>query len=103
MKKNNSYNKSNILKSAWRFYRANKASNMSEAFTMAWANAKAVKALADANGEIRTYSGWQEVGKVVRHGEICKLRLNLYACTKSGKYMTCFFTPSQVCDIDEQD
>lgn len=58
------YNLRNIMRAAWRLYRAGTAS-FSLALRMAWSNEKARHAVQEAAGiaeETHTWAGWKQLG-----------------------------------------
>lgn len=99
------YNMKNIMKSAWKFVKANRANGMDEALRMAWYNAKLVVAAQEKHEtELRTHTEWKEVGRVVIHGQHCVEQIVVNdSKTKNGKRTLSFFTYEQTCPIEEQD
>lgn len=93
------YNLRNIMRAAWRFYRAGTVS-FSLALRMAWSNEKARHAAQEAVGiaeETHTWAGWKQLGYEVRH-ESKALYQTIIADpdTKSDTRKTSYFGRSQV-------
>ena len=106
MKKTTKFNKREIMRNAWRFVK--KAGyDLSTALRLAWANAKKViREILESgiNETLRTYIGWQNVGKEVIHGQKTVLQIVLPDPTKkNGRTIISYFTQTQVTELGTQD
>ena len=93
------YNLSQIMSTAWRFFRKG-IQSFAVALRMAWANAKAHNKAKEAAGiteETHTWAGWRNLGYEVAHGSSALYKAIFSdPATKSGARVTCYFGASQV-------
>lgn len=98
------YDKKEIMKKAWELFKANRyGHDFGICLRYAWKDAREVKALADANGEIRTYKGWNFFGREVRHGEKNIGQVIVFdPKTKTGTRTISFFKYEQTVELGTQ-
>ena len=97
------YNKANIMKDAWTFFKANRYGTFGECLRRAWANAKAFVKANEENGEARTWFGWTLFGREVIHGETGKIKFTITdPKTKNGTRAITLFTLAQTCEAGTQ-
>lgn len=101
------YELKDIMTNAWRIRRKHNV-DMSEALHRAWQCVKLdrentlriieASSHAGVSQGCRTWSGWREMGFMVRHGERCKFQVTLLAPSKGdgATYIASFFTADQV-------
>ena len=91
------YDCKKIMKAAWRLFKAHTAA-FADCLRRAW---KAAKANAErirkaANGlTVRTWYGWREIGRRVRHGQHAVFQIDLLKADGSN-YRASFFTDEQL-------
>ncbi len=93
------YNLSQIMRTAWGFFRKGVAS-FAEALRMAWSNAKSHNTAKEAAGiaeETHTWYGWRQLGYEVIHESKCLYQAVIAdPATKSGTRKMSYFGMSQV-------
>lgn len=97
------YNLSSIMSAAWKIFRKG-VESFAKALRMAWANAKARNAAAEAAGiseEVHSWSGWKHLGYEVAHGSKALFKATTAdPATKSGSRIVAYFGASQVQPIE---
>lgn len=100
-----------IMSRAWRLFRANGEISFREALHRSWMSEKAVsvnaarieaaKVEAGISEEVRTWSGWKEIGREVIHGSKALFGCDLiWGSRGDGKvYKARFFGLSQTAEI----
>lgn len=97
------YNKANIMKDAWTFFKANRYGTFGECLRRAWANAKAFVKVNAENGTVRTWYGWTLFGREVIHGQHAVAKAVITdPKTKAGTRVVAFFTEEQTCEAGTQ-
>ena len=90
------YNKSDIMKNAWKMFK-NGFAEFSECLKKSWENAKIIlDGLKEFTEEVHTWYGWKMLGFMVKHGSE-----NVKQIIINGKTLS-FFTKSQVEPITEE-
>lgn len=97
------YNRRNVMTKAHKLFRDGRYGTFANCLTLAWADEKAVVAVREQFGEVRTWFGWTTVGREVWHGEhaVVKVIVN-DPTTKTGTRKLPFFTFEQTCELGEQ-
>lgn len=98
------YNKTNIMKNAWVFFRTNRYGTFANCLRRAWADAKAEKNVKDEHGEAtKTYYAWTLFGREVIHGQKAVAKITVTdPRTKNGTRVIAFFTEAQTCELGTQ-
>ena len=97
------YNKANIMKDAWKFFKANRYGTFGQCLHRAWENAKAFVKANEENGEARTWFGWTLFNREVIHGEKGTIKFTITdPTTKNGTRVITLFTLGQTCEAGTQ-
>ena len=97
------YNRTQIMAKAHRLYRTGRYGTFANALRLAWADAKAIVAIREEYGEVRTWYGWTLVGREVIHEQhaIAKVKV-ADPDTQKGTRVLPFFTYAQTCELGTQ-
>ena len=97
------FNRTQIFKNAWTFYKANRYGTFGECLRRAWANAKAYKNVNDQYGQVKTWYGWTMFGREVIHEQKAVAKITVTdPTTKNGTRVISFFTLDQTCEAGTQ-
>jgi len=97
------YNRAEILKKAWKFFKANRYGTFGECQKRAWADAKAYRKVNEEHGTARTWYGWTLFGREVIHNEKAVAKITVTdPTTKNGTRVIAFFTEAQTCEAGTQ-